>query len=535
LQRALRAAPLALLLLAGCNGALLDGFARAMVMVALFYLALLALGALAELAVLGVALRGFRRGEAAKPALKVAVGLVLLGHALVAADAVSTALTQDGRAEPSLWILCLGLALPAAGAALTWAPRAIPRTGAWNARIGGAVLAAAAPVLLSCLILWPWTERAVPPNGRAIGVVETAGSTCALTDLGEVACWGDDSYGGLGVEPRPRSRARASLVPELGPASALVAGQMHACVLASRRALCWGSNEDGQLGPGVSGVVYHPTALPGLGEVVEIGAAEAATWAREAGGRLVGFGEGLSYDERAGVVELGAVPADTVETAVGQDWWCARRANAALICASPAGAALDLGIRVTDLAGAGDRACAIQQDGRVLCFAPRELIANRAWDEARREQMEEVRQQVADLRARAGLDPEPATPALAPVGADLPRLEGLVGATQIAAEEHHFCAMTRAGEVWCWGTGFRGALGDGSAEDHDDARRVELPGPAKGMSLSEDLSCAFLEDGRSFCWGGSPPGAPEEAYTLCHRTWLGPLSCVPRPVEVRWW
>lgn len=523
------------LLLVGCDGALLRGFAQAMVMVALIWLALMMLAALGELVVLGLVLRGFRRGEAAKLPLKLGMVAVLLTHAGMAANAAYMDLSSRGRAEPGLWLLCLSVALPAAGCALALSPAAIPRSTAWNARLGGAVLAAAVPVLLSCLLLWPWSEHAVPPGGAPVQLAQGADWDCARTSLGEVACWGDDSAGQLGVPPRPSRRERPSLVPDLGPVQSLVGGRMHACVLASGAALCWGGNEDGQLGQGTQGAAFSPTPLPGLGQVVEIGAASSGTWAREAGGRLVAFGKGLTYEAGPGPFTLGVAPSDTAQTAVGEGWWCVRRAGGGLSCAADGQDPQDLGVLCTDLAGAGDDACAVRQDGRVLCFAPRQAIYERQRAIEERARMAEIQAQMADLLARAGLEPDPPSPAAEPAEPELSPLEGLAGVADVVAEEEHFCAITRSGEVWCWGTGFRGGLGDGSATDHADAQRVSLPAPAKGISLSEDLSCAFLTDGRSFCWGQSPPGAPDDAYTLCHETWLGPLRCVPRPAEVRWW
>jgi alpha-tubulin suppressor-like RCC1 family protein len=66
------------------------------------------------------------------------------------------------------------------------------------------------------------------------------------------------------------------------------------------------------------------------------------------------------------------------------------------------------------------------------------------------------------------------------------------------------------GDVYCWGQNFAGQLGNGRVEESgtssEKAEKVALPGPASTVSMGFAHSCALLENGRVFCWGGNHLG-----------------------------
>lgn len=95
--------------------------------------------------------------------------------------------------------------------------------------------------------------------------VTTAGAihSCALTTNGEAYCWGWNAYGQLGVGARDDNR---HATPErvsggntfVGIATAL----SHTCAIrADGSAMCWGENEDGQLGNGSTTDSSIPAAV----------------------------------------------------------------------------------------------------------------------------------------------------------------------------------------------------------------------------------------------------------------------------------
>lgn len=526
---------LALLTLSGCDGQLLQGFGEVMFMVAMVTLAIVAVGLLVEAAILGLVVQRFRKGRPVEAVLKGLLLVVLALHAALVWDVLHTAIVQNGRADAIAWGFGLSLAAPLSAMVLAFGRPATPGSEAWNARVGGAALAA---ILLATAVstgLWPWTERAVRPSGEVVSFVDAVSHTCALTTKGEVACWGDNAFGQTGSGPRPQERERPSLVPELGPTEVLVGDGLHTCALGQRRLRCWGDNAQGQLGPSLPGVVYTPTALPELGEVLEVGALRDAIWTREASGRLVGFGEGLSQDQARGPHALGTTPEDTVQTVVTQAFWCARRATGAVRCAVTGQEPLDLELQAVSLAATEDEACAVLSDGSVACWSPGDVVYERLRareDDVRQQQLHaELQALLTQLNESAGAT-DLAPPAEEAISPSLRRVPELTDAQTIAASQDHLCVLTQSGKVRCWGEGFRGQLGDGRAESTQQPTQVALPLPAVALQLSEDRSCARTAQNRLFCWG-QPSGVADDAYTLCHDTWLGSLRCVAQPAEVK--
>lgn len=98
----------------------------------------------------------------------------------------------------------------------------------------------------------------LPMIGRVVQVAPGSDHTCVLTDAGQVRCWGDSRFGGLGqgrgqgtVQAARIPVERAALVDLGGRAVGIAAGGFHTCALLDTgRVRCWGWNRSGQLGYG---------------------------------------------------------------------------------------------------------------------------------------------------------------------------------------------------------------------------------------------------------------------------------------------
>jgi alpha-tubulin suppressor-like RCC1 family protein len=78
--------------------------------------------------------------------------------------------------------------------------------------------------------------------------------SCALDSDGFAYCWGSNSVGQLGIgradEPTEPQRIDTGGTRFIG----IEAGALHTCAVATNGAVfCWGFNEHGQLGTGLSG------------------------------------------------------------------------------------------------------------------------------------------------------------------------------------------------------------------------------------------------------------------------------------------
>jgi alpha-tubulin suppressor-like RCC1 family protein len=86
------------------------------------------------------------------------------------------------------------------------------------------------------------------------------------------------------------------------------------------------------------------------------------------------------------------------------------------------------------------------------------------------------------------------------------------GASQIAVGNFHACALKMDNTVTCWGSGTNGQLGYGNTEHIGDDETpagadVSLSGPAQQITAGSDQTCALLMDGSVQCWGRGPDGA----------------------------
>jgi len=127
---------------------------------------------------------------------------------------------------------------------------------------------------------------------------------CALTNPGEVFCWGENDVGqlGLGAEEVDVAHEAPSKVAGVPAAVDMAVGWAHTCALAVDGSVwCWGSNTSGESGLGDIETSPSPSQVPGLSNVDRVYAGDHNTCAVAHDGQVFCWGANGSGQAGAGV------------------------------------------------------------------------------------------------------------------------------------------------------------------------------------------------------------------------------------------
>jgi alpha-tubulin suppressor-like RCC1 family protein len=314
--------------------------------------------------------------------------------------------------------------------------------------------------------------------------------SCALLTNGQVRCWGANEHGQLGdgsVDPRtlPVAVRGNDGTSPLTRATAITAGGDNTCaLLASRRVVCWGRDDRGQVGTEEPSPIRTyawfvvTTDLVPVEGVTQLESGRHSTCARLVNGTASCWG--VNDDGQLGIGTTSPIQ------------------GAVLVRSGPD--AGNLG-RVTSVSVGHDHACARLADGQARCWGDNE------------------QGRLGDGTGSPRLYP---TPVIAPTGT-----ARLAGVKAIRAGAGSTCALLTGGGVRCWGYGVYGTLGNGTrgvvnlrpVPVRTPAGTADL-GSATQLALGELTACVRLANGQARCWGygdsgaaGNPTGG-DEAFPL---------------------
>ena len=281
--------------------------------------------------------------------------------------------------------------------------------------------------------------------------------TCALTAAGGVMCWGSNSHGQLGNNSTTDSPTPVQVSGLTSGVNAIAAGGAHTCALTDAGAvLCWGLNENGQLGNGSLTNRWTPVQVNGITSgATSITAGHSHTCA-VVGGAAKCWGYGLDGQLGTGTQDDSGVPIQVVGLTNG----------------------------VASITAGQHFTCAVTVGGAAKCWGTNEY-------------------------GELGIGTQ--TPwELSPV-----QVSGLTsGIVGVAAGWYHACAVTNAGAVLCWGNNSSGELGDGTNNPHLTPEPSHLTAGARGLDLGSHHSCAITAGGAVRCWGFNGNGALGNNSTL---------------------
>jgi alpha-tubulin suppressor-like RCC1 family protein len=294
-----------------------------------------------------------------------------------------------------------------------------------------------------------------------IALTTGSGHSCALKTDGSVACWGNNNKNQLG-DGTAVGKTLPTAVTNLASVTAIAAGKDHTCAIKSNAGgavVCWGLNDNGQLGDGTQ--TNSPTpknAIGLLANVLAISAGDNHTCALASSGQVKCFGSNVRRQMGIGNATptlLNTVPGLTnvVAISAGAEHTCALKADHTVACWGASGA----GRNGNNLVGT-ETVCQI--DG-VVC---------------------------------ATVNSSPVT------------VTGLTDAVAISAGNAHTCALRANGSLACWGNASAGQLGNDTTNDKNSPAPVACLTNAVSVSAGLDHTCALKADGSSACWGGNSEG-----------------------------
>ncbi len=292
---------------------------------------------------------------------------------------------------------------------------------------------AATPVIQSFLV-----------GQAAITLAVGYAHACALTNAGGVQCWGANASGQLGDGSTVNRSTPVDVSGLTSGAVAIEAGIAHTCAITSAgAALCWGSNDAGQLGDGTLNQSSTPRAVAGLaGNVIALtlgsqhtcallGSGAVQCWGKNADGQL---GDGSTLQRLTPVPVLG------------------------------------LASGVTDVRAGDNHTCAVTNTGATKCWGRN-----------------------SDGQLGDGSSTSRSTPV---------DVSGVAGMALVEGASRHSCALTGAGGVKCWGNNSSGQLGNGGTAASLTPIDVNgLGSSIAGIAASATSSCATTTGGGAKCWG----------------------------------
>ncbi|MBA2543652.1 MAG: hypothetical protein H0V17_28680 [Deltaproteobacteria bacterium] len=307
--------------------------------------------------------------------------------------------------------------------------------------------------------------------------------TCVVRADGSVWCWGNDDHLELGVASSTSCTtddvpcSPSPLQVSIAPATAIGMGDEQTCATTANGTMCWGRNEDGELGTGSSERGTLPVLVPARAGAVEFVGGQTHLCSRDqastvscAGNNQLGeLGDGTGAQQVTPVsVELGG-GATTIGG--GYNHTCAIVGGIVSCWGSNTSNQVDASSDAIKLAPVArtDITNAVQVVGGVShsCVRLADQTAM-CWGGNDEGQLGDGTTTNTTVRT--------------------PTLVALTGIEALSAGVDHTCALA-GGQVSCWGENYtaRPAV-------------VALPGPATLIASGSYHDCAVLTDGSTWCW-----------------------------------
>lgn len=321
--------------------------------------------------------------------------------------------------------------------------------------------------------------------GKTITAISTGSyTTCAIAD-GQVYCWGQNG-GRLG-----NGNTADSSVPVAVSTSGVLAGKTvtavssgdsQTCAVASGQAFCWGANNYSQLGNGNTSNTTVPVAVStsgalagktvtsistGIGDACVIASDQAYCWGQDSNGQIGNGSLGGNATSPVAVSTSGVLSGKIV-------------------------AGLS----------SGDYHNCVVAGGQAYCWG---------------------------YNYFGGLGTNSNAQALVPVAVNTAGVLAGKTVTSISGGGYHTCAIAN-GQVYCWGYGGNGQLGNNAIDSTTSPVAVDITGILAGKTVTSISSGGYhtcaIAGGQVYCWGQAGKGQTGSGTTT---DILAPVQIAPLP------
>jgi alpha-tubulin suppressor-like RCC1 family protein len=363
-----------------------------------------------------------------------------------------------GTVDPGLKLRAIGLGahhacvLTTSGAAFCWGLNDQSQLGASTATTCGAVTCSTTPMAVSGAV----TFQTLDVGGDF---------ACGLSGTG-VRCWGSGANGELGNGSQANSAT--PVVVAASPLKFVTVGNSHACALtATGSAVCWGSNQQNALGTATGTACGFPCSTT-----------------------PVAVSGGLTFDSlSAGVQESCGVTAADAGFCWGGIAGLGVLGNGTTAGAAASPVAIAGGLTLRDVQVEGASPCALTTTGQAYCWG------------------NNIAGQVGDGSTTQRLVPVPVAG-----GLTFASLAAASGQNNVLS---HMCAITTAGDAYCWGGNSKGELGAATGS----ACTFGGPTPCstvpvlvsgghswRALAVGLEFTCGITTSDAVYCWGANTFG-----------------------------
>jgi len=296
----------------------------------------------------------------------------------------------------------------------------------------------------------------------AQSVSSGGGHTCALMQDATIRCWGNNTYGQLGVNSTTSSSR--PLTVNLAGVRQVVTGPDHTCALTlGGLVYCWGLNNQGQVGDGTLTNRSTPTLVSGLSGIAQIAVGGADGYGHSCA--LLASGQvrcwGVNKYNQVGGAGLWSSGSNGISSS-----------TPVVVNGLPA---------AKSIAAGGWHSCAVLTTGNASCWG--------YWGQYQ-------------LGNKSNGTSGPV------------QVMGGADKTSIDLGSRYSCAASGSA-LWCWGQNDVGQIGDGSVYSSTGTSSSVNVGNFGQFSLGlAKTTCAIGIDGKTYCWGANQAGQIGDGTTV---------------------